>query len=392
MVERRWLRSVGPGVIALGAIVAMGSSVGAARDRVWTPLACVGGGAARVDAVRAQIAISVADARHRGVDAPRPDSGRRRGTLTGQRLAMGVGDAGSRLARWPCRPSRSRPGRSGGCSSSGADDGSLSRLFTIDVATGCTSLDRRGARCHPARDDRARRRRRLRDPRRPDDAGPTSASGGGRSTALGAAARILAPISRGRTVRSDVVDGVRLVARGRPARGPVVWRDRLSDARARSSAWRPNRSTSSPTPASGRSSASPVTARRLRRLPRAPLPDRVGRRRLGPTNAAQPRRPVSPSCPARATVRGWSTRSARGPGDGSDRSPSMAGARSISVPLPDGLRLTPDPTRSRDRRPSCRPTGSSSRRTAVPRSGRPRSNRARPSATSRTARPSRSRR
>lgn len=137
MVERRWLRSVGPGLIALGTILAMGSSVGAARDRVWTPLACVGGGAARVDAVRAQIAISVADA---GIGAwmrldPTLDA---EGTLTGQRLAMGVGDQGAtRSMALPAELFAAGP--FGRLLLVGADDGSLSRLFTVDVATGCTS-------------------------------------------------------------------------------------------------------------------------------------------------------------------------------------------------------------------------------------------------------------
>ena len=94
MVEHRWLRTIGPGVVALGAIVAIGSSAGAAQDRSWMPLACGGGDAARVAAARDPGAMAPTDP---GIGVwmrldPTLDAD---GVLAGQRLSMGIGERGA---------------------------------------------------------------------------------------------------------------------------------------------------------------------------------------------------------------------------------------------------------------------------------------------------------
>lgn len=137
MAEHRWLRAIGPGVIALGAVVAIGSSTQAARDRPWTPLACDGGGGSRVAAARETRGSTLADlgngAWMRLDPTLDPD-----GALVGQRLSMGLHEGGS--ARVMALPAESfAAGPFGRLLLVGADDGAASRLFTIDVATGCLS-------------------------------------------------------------------------------------------------------------------------------------------------------------------------------------------------------------------------------------------------------------
>lgn len=137
MVEHRWLRAIGPGVVALGAVVLIGSSTGAARDRPWAPLACGGGDAARVAAARESAALAPVDV---GIGAwmrldPTLDAD---GALAGQRLSMGIHERGSaRVMELPAESFAAGP--FGRLLLVGADDGAASRLFTIDVATGCTS-------------------------------------------------------------------------------------------------------------------------------------------------------------------------------------------------------------------------------------------------------------
>ena len=169
MVEHRWLRTIGPGVVALGAVVAISSSAGAARDRPWAPFACAGGGVERVAAVRDRPGPALADL---GSTAwmrldPSLDVD---GALVGQRLWVGIHERGS--ARVMDLPAESfAAGPFGRVVLVGADDGASSRLFTVDVATGCTSSVAEEADGHPARDDRPGRRHGLREPGRPSLAG-----------------------------------------------------------------------------------------------------------------------------------------------------------------------------------------------------------------------------
>ena len=138
MVEHRWLRTIGPGVIALGALVAIGSSAGTATGRPWAPFACAGGGVERVAAVRDRASLALADlgsAPWLRLD-PSLDVD---GALVGHRLWVGIHGRGS--ARVMDLPSESfAAGPFGRVVLVGADDGTASRLFTIDVATGCTSI------------------------------------------------------------------------------------------------------------------------------------------------------------------------------------------------------------------------------------------------------------
>lgn len=137
MVEHRWLRAIGPGVVALGAIVAIGSSAGTARERLWTPLGCAGGVAANVVAAREAEAAAPGNP---AIGAwmrldPTLDAD---GGLVGQRLSMGMHERSSdRVMELPAESFAAGP--FGHVLLIGADDGTVSRLFTIDVATGCTA-------------------------------------------------------------------------------------------------------------------------------------------------------------------------------------------------------------------------------------------------------------
>ena len=137
MVEHRWLRAIGPGVIALGAMVAVGASTGSARGRPPTPLACDGGLAARVAAPPGTTASAAADL---AIGAwmrldPTLDAD---GSLTGQRLSMGISEGTlTKVMDLPAELFAAGP--FGQRLLVGADDGASSRLFTVEIATGCTS-------------------------------------------------------------------------------------------------------------------------------------------------------------------------------------------------------------------------------------------------------------
>jgi hypothetical protein len=137
MAEHRWLRAIGPGVIALGAVIGIGSSTQAALDRPWPSLACDGRAGSRVAAVRGMSRMTLADL---GTGAwlrldPTLDAD---GALIGQRLAIGIHGRGSeRVMALPAESFAAGP--FGRLILVGADDGVASRLFTVDPATGCMS-------------------------------------------------------------------------------------------------------------------------------------------------------------------------------------------------------------------------------------------------------------
>jgi len=135
VLETRWLRWVGPGVIALGAVGSIASTAIGAGQRPWTSRACDDGGA-RATAVRSAAPIGPGDLRLEAwfrLD-PRLD---RAGALQGQRLALGIGgDGSSRIMELPAESFAAGP--FGQVVVVGADDGSTSRLELVNVAEACS--------------------------------------------------------------------------------------------------------------------------------------------------------------------------------------------------------------------------------------------------------------
>ena len=135
MVEARWLRWFGPGVVALGAVGLVGSTALGAATHVPTPQACAGSLAERNAAAHRAVAMDLADLR----SAPwfRLDARLDRdGSLAGQTLAVGLdGESGGRVSEWPAESFAAGP--FGQVVLVGADDGSVSSLQALDVATGC---------------------------------------------------------------------------------------------------------------------------------------------------------------------------------------------------------------------------------------------------------------
>ena len=61
MVETRWLRWVGPGIVALGGIALIGSATVGAGTRTWSPKPCPGSRADGIAAARATIPATPGD-------------------------------------------------------------------------------------------------------------------------------------------------------------------------------------------------------------------------------------------------------------------------------------------------------------------------------------------
>lgn len=168
MVESRWLRWIGPGVAALGAIGFIASTTLGAGVQPWVPRACAGPPADRIAAARDARAVAPADLR----EAPwyRLDpviDGD--GVLHGQRLSVGLD--GERTARSLVLGAESfAAGPFGRVVLAGSDDGAASRIQAIDVASGCAwvvgeepsvirraTIDPAGAFIYEIRVDRASR-------------------------------------------------------------------------------------------------------------------------------------------------------------------------------------------------------------------------------------------
>ena len=168
MVESRWLRWIGPGVVALGAVGFIASTTLGAGVRPWTPSPCSGPTTDRIAAARDRDMTTLADLR----DAPwfRLDpilDGE--GALKGQRLVLGLdGERTSRTLDLP--PEAFAAGPFGDIVLVGSDEGAASRLHAIDVARGCAwpitderdvirraTIDAAGAFIYEMRVDRASR-------------------------------------------------------------------------------------------------------------------------------------------------------------------------------------------------------------------------------------------
>jgi hypothetical protein len=134
-VETRWLRWVGPGVIAVMALGAVASSGVGAGQLPWAPRSCAETEGPPAAAARQAVPDDLAGLAGQPwlrLDA-RLD---RRGELQGQRLVIGL--AGERTTRTLDLPAESfAAGPFGRSVLVGADDGALSRLAVIDVIAGC---------------------------------------------------------------------------------------------------------------------------------------------------------------------------------------------------------------------------------------------------------------
>lgn len=137
MVEARWLRWIGPGVIALGAIGLVASTTLGAGSRPWADRGCGGQAGDRIMAPKDQ---GTAAAATRGAPWYRLDPVvDRLGALSGQRLAVGrAGDQDVRVLDLPGESFAAGP--FGGTILVGSDDGATSQLLALDVAAGCTWL------------------------------------------------------------------------------------------------------------------------------------------------------------------------------------------------------------------------------------------------------------
>jgi hypothetical protein len=235
MVESRWLRWIGPGVIALGAVGFIASTTQGAGDRPWAPRACAGQPGDLIAATRHPGPSRPADVRNQPwyrID-PSLDGD---GALHGQRLAIGIGGDRARSdAELP--PESFAAGPFGRIVLVGSDDGARSQLLAFDVATRCAwpvgeehdvirraTIDPAGAGIYETRVDRERRL----------DLGVWLRPIDGR----GPARRILAPLPAdvrfGRTFSTEFtwdVDGSRLAVQ---ACGEVACRTRLIAPRGES--------------------------------------------------------------------------------------------------------------------------------------------------------------
>ena len=167
-METRWVRWVGPGVVALAAVASLGSAAAGAGPQSWAPPPCdpaSGGPAARAAAATPAALGDLRLAPWYRLD-PVLD---RAGALQGQRLALGTdGARGSAFLDLP--PESFAAGPFGGLVLVGRDDGKSSRLSAVDVVGACAyalaeetdvirraTIDRTGTTLYEMRVDRSTR-------------------------------------------------------------------------------------------------------------------------------------------------------------------------------------------------------------------------------------------
>jgi hypothetical protein len=119
-METRWIRRLGPGIAALGAVATIASTTAGAPPPVWRPPTCAGPPV--IDAVGAGAWF-------------RLDPALIDGTYVGQRLSLGAGPAAAR--RLDLAAESFAAGPSGGTVLVGSDDGRHSQLSLIDVTRAC---------------------------------------------------------------------------------------------------------------------------------------------------------------------------------------------------------------------------------------------------------------
>ena len=164
----RWLRRLGPGVIALGTLGSVASTAVGAGQRPWTPRACSDESGDRIMTASSAAPVTLGDLRRQAwfrMD-PRLD---RAGALEGQRLLLGTNaDRTSRVMDLP--PESFAAGPFGRIVLVGSDDGTASRLEAVNVADECSwavagesavirraTIDPVGATVYEMRVDRATR-------------------------------------------------------------------------------------------------------------------------------------------------------------------------------------------------------------------------------------------
>ena len=138
MVESRWLRWVGPGIVALGAVALIGSATVGAGTRTWAPRACAGPPTDRKEAAHELTPATPRDLAAGPwfrLDPVAADDG----SLGGARLVLGrFGDPLTRTLDLPVESFAAGP--YGRTVLTGADDGTASRLGLVDIAGGCSWL------------------------------------------------------------------------------------------------------------------------------------------------------------------------------------------------------------------------------------------------------------
>ena len=130
-MEARWLRWIGPGIVSVGLVTALGSSVVVGGDGSWDPPACPDGPMGRIVAAR-DVRVSASGAPWYAIGAVLDATG----SLSGERLELagGATDAPRSIAL-PAESFASGP--FGRVVLVGADDGSVSSLRAIDTVAGC---------------------------------------------------------------------------------------------------------------------------------------------------------------------------------------------------------------------------------------------------------------
>ena len=310
MVRSAWLRSAGPGLVAVAAVGLLASTHsgraiahGIRRSGRGRPV--VGGGVATTGA-------RLPARRSPAGGVPAPGSGSTPSWIRAVPWPASGSSSAGRMARvgasWTCRPSPSAAGPFGGAIVVAADDGSISRVLALDVVAGCA--DDAGRR--PPTSSGARRSPRTGGPSSRSgwtvDRGRTSAYGGGRSAG---GPRRAAGSSRSARMPGSGGPGRRTWCGRRP--GPS-WRS------SRAASWRAGRASWRSRPTTCAWSTTRTSARAIGHRGRTPggvpgvswdsLPDRRGRcpngaRRIlasdaGPAVADRGRRSGHGSCTGRA--------------------------------------------------------------------------------------------
>ena len=134
-MESRWLRWVGPGVIALGALGSFATSTLGAGQRPWIPRPCSGGALDRTAAAGLPGPVALLDLGSQTwfrMDPMIDDAG----TLQGQQVSLGL-DGVRAVRTMELPPESFTSGPFGRTVLIGSDDGSVSRLQAVDPSAGC---------------------------------------------------------------------------------------------------------------------------------------------------------------------------------------------------------------------------------------------------------------